>query len=604
MHANGYARNASVELYCFCVVALGLILYGYPVGVTNVMLTSPAQFQRDAGFEGDVETLGMLVSANSAGALIGCALTLVPTRGVAAADALGRVALVKLGAGCYAAASLAMALTPMKLNEIFGSRAVIRWFAACRLLYGIGMTLTYGGAAVYVAELMSQQTRGYYLPMMSVMTMTGDLLGNFVGMPLERAAGGWRVLAALPVPVALAFYAYARKLPDSPRWEVLNATNAAQREGEARRRAAAEKKRGKRGLFGRGRDSNAPSDSESENEPSWTTRDVDLTAARRSLGILRNESAKASFSVTDACVRRSRSGGAGGLLAPSNPDAQSKQMKKEIEQELAEIIDVVKTGSKNGRDCASAVNTDASKRAMTVAFGLSIMSMLSGVPAMSYFTKHIFEMTGHTPTAASGMTTALALCKLIVTIFVAMSLETFGRRRMLLIGISIQGVAMTLLAFLFDGVTWIEDPRHAVSFQLLNGSIAQVADVAIFVNAVGFHLSFWALAWTVANELSPLRTRATIMAINSMFSWTLSTVTVRFLPVMMKSPGISATFGFCAVNLCATIIFVYLYVPETKGRTLEELEIVMTKSSSLRDVVRRLNRPDEDDDLKPLAGAL
>ena len=215
MHANGYARNASVELYCFCVVALGLILYGYPVGVTNVMLTSPAQFQRDAGFEGDVETLGMLVSANSAGALIGCALTLVPTRGVAAADALGRVALVKLGAGCYAAASLAMALTPMKLNEIFGSRAVIRWFAACRLLYGIGMTLTYGGAAVYVAELMSQQTRGYYLPMMSVMTMTGDLLGNFVGMPLERAAGGWRVLAALPVPVALAFYAYARKLPDS-----------------------------------------------------------------------------------------------------------------------------------------------------------------------------------------------------------------------------------------------------------------------------------------------------------------------------------------------------------------------------------------------------
>ena len=279
-------------------------------------------------------------------------------------------------------------------------------------------------------------------------------------------------------------------------------------------------------------------------------------------------------------------------------------MKKEIEQELAEIIDVVKTGSKNGRDCASAVNTDASKRAMTVAFGLSIMSMLSGVPAMSYFTKHIFEMTGHTPTAASGMTTALALCKLIVTIFVAMSLETFGRRRMLLIGISIQSVAMTLLAFLFDGVTWIEDPRHAVSFQLLNGSIAQVADVAIFVNAVGFHLSFWALAWTVANELSPLRTRATIMAINSMFSWTLSTVTVRFLPVMMKSPGISATFGFCAVNLCATIIFVYLYVPETKGRTLEELEIVMTKSSSLRDVVRRLNRPDEDDDLKPLAGAL
>lgn len=63
-------RNPSLELYVFCVCALGLILYGYAVGVTNVMLGSPAQFQRDAGFEGDVETLGMLTSANSLGALI------------------------------------------------------------------------------------------------------------------------------------------------------------------------------------------------------------------------------------------------------------------------------------------------------------------------------------------------------------------------------------------------------------------------------------------------------------------------------------------------------------------------------------------------------
>ena len=79
-----------------------------------------------------------------------------------------------------------------------------------------------------------------------------------------------------------------------------------------------------------------------------------------------------------------------------------------------------------------------------------------------------------------------------------------------------------------------------------------------------------------------------------MFSWTLSTVTVRFLPVMMKRPGISATFGFCATCLFAAVWFVYLYVPETKGRTLEELEMVMTRATSLRDVVRRL-REDRDD---------
>ena len=83
-------RNPTIELYAFAVVALGLILYGYPVGVTNVMLGAPSQFQRDAFVEGDVETLGMLVSANSVGALLGCVLALVPVRGCAAADHFGR----------------------------------------------------------------------------------------------------------------------------------------------------------------------------------------------------------------------------------------------------------------------------------------------------------------------------------------------------------------------------------------------------------------------------------------------------------------------------------------------------------------------------------
>lgn len=97
----------------------------------------------------------MLVSVNSVGVLIGCVLMLVLTCGVAAADALGRVAFVKFGAGCYVVVLFVMVFMLMKLNEIFGSCVVICWFVVCWLLYGIGMTLTYGGAAVYVAELMS-----------------------------------------------------------------------------------------------------------------------------------------------------------------------------------------------------------------------------------------------------------------------------------------------------------------------------------------------------------------------------------------------------------------------------------------------------------------
>ena len=565
-------RNPTIELYAFAVVALGLILYGYPVGVTNVMLGAPSQFQRDAFVEGDVETLGMLVSANSVGALLGCVLALVPVRGCAAADHFGRARFMRAGASLYFFASIGMCVTPVRsLMDALGRRGPAMWFGFWRLLYGVGQTLSYSGAAVYTAELTSQRTRGYYLPMIAVMTMSGDLLGNFVGLSLEPAKGGWRVLAALPAPVAAAFWYYVGQLPETPRWLVLKATNDAMVA---------------RGGAGKG---NGMVDDE------WTGDDLRLEDARASVAVLRNETVgAASFSFADACLRRKKRAAAAALLVPPDPARQTPEKLDEIEREIDDIVDVIKTTSGDGRDCVSAVDAPASRRAMTVAFGLAIMSMLSGVPAMSYFAKHIFEMTGHSPTLASGMTTALAFVKLVVTVFVAASLETFGRRRMLLTGISIQCVATSLLAYLFDGVTWIEDPRHAVSFQLLNGSVAQVADICIFANAVGFHLSFWALAWTVANELCPLRARATITALNSMFSWTLSTVTVRFLPVMMKRPGISATFGFCATCLFAAVWFVYLYVPETKGRTLEELEMVMTRATSLRDVVQRL-REDRDD---------
>jgi len=201
-------------------------------------------------------------------------------------------------------------------------------------------------------------------------------------------------------------------------------------------------------------------------------------------------------------------------------------------------------------------------------------------------------MTGHTPVMASSMTTGLAFVKLLATIFLALSLETLGRRKMLLVGTSIQCIASVLLAFAFDGLTWIEDPKHAISFQLLNGSLADIADVAIFANAIGFHIGFWALTWTIANELSPLRSRSTILAINAVFGWTLSIVTVRFMPVMMKSPGISSTFGFMAVSNAVTILGVFLYVPETKGRSLEHVERIMSNARSLRDVVCQLSRAD------------
>ena len=567
-------RNPAVELYVFCTCAVGLILYGYAAGASSVMLGSSKQFTRDFNVDGDVDVLGALVACTSVGALIGAFIAVAPVRGVALADAYGRISLMRAGAGCYVAGGALGALTPgaatswvdastftpFKCSAKFG----VYWFGATRVVYGVGMSLCYQATAVYVAEMSSQRSRGFYLPMIAVMTMVGDLAGNFVGLALERASGSWRMLAALPVPFASAYAYYVGKCPDSPRWLILNATNASKNDSSAMRATT-----------------NLVYDDDSYDNMA----DVDLRRARETLAVLRSTSADASFSISDTCFRGRRGGMLGVLENPEVPDAMTRE---EIERELDDILAVVKASADTAnRNVCATLNQTGTRRAMYVAFGLSMMSMLSGAPALTYFMKHIFEMTGHTPIRATSLTTGLAFVRLLVTLFVAIWLETFGRRKMLLIGTSIQLLATTILTFIFDGLKWIETP--AVSFQVLQGSLASAADFAIFANAVGFHIGFWALAWTVSNELSPLRSRATIVALNAVFSWILSIITVRFLPAMMASPGIGATFGFCAGSLFLTVIFIYFYVPETKGRSLEEVEMIVAKAASLRDVVREMN---------------
>ena len=368
------------------------------------------------------------------------------------------------------------------------------------------------------------------------MTMSGDLLGNFVGLSLEPAKGGWRVLAALPARGGGVFGITSGSCR-SPRWLVLKATNDAMVARGARGRGT-----GWSMMNGR------------EMIYDWRMR------ARR-WRYLRSEDRGSGVVLISptACLRPKKRAAAAALLVPPDPARQTPEKLDEIEREIDDIVDVIKTTSGGGDASASPVDADVAGYDGRLRSRHHVHALRrSGV---SSFAKHIFEMTGRSPTLASGMTTALAFVKLVVTVFVAASLETFGRRRMLLTGISIQCVATSLMAYLFDGVTWIEDPRRAVSFQLL-GASPRSPTFAVFANAGGFHLSFGPLRVDGGQRIVPAPRAATITALNSMFSWTLSTVTVRFLRMMnvhdIRRRLITLTCLFAAVW------FVYLYVPETK----------------------------------------
>lgn len=573
-HAHITDRGTVVELAAFAVLALGLALWGYPLGVTAVAALSPNQLSRSLGVPLDARAVGMIVSAHGVGALVGAVATVAPASGATAADRFGRRAGVAASARLFALGSLGMCLTPIGTMKRYGGwfgasdATALRWFVFFRATYGVGCGTCLATTAAYVAEISSVRRRGTLLVCMSAVEIVGELIGDFLGLAVERAPGAWRALLALPIPVALAYGALARVIPESPRWCVLKATN----EAMARRETRGE-----------------PSDT-------WTYEELDLADARASESVLRNERAT-TLAATDVCVRRSKDGGGlSEIFRVPERASLSEAVKSDIERELREISDVIRSQRSTSTTCASIVDAPSTRRAMTVAFGLSILSALSGAPALTFFAKHVFEMTGHTPTIASSMTTALALAKLVAAAFVALTLERVGRRPMLLTGAFMQLGAISVLACVFDGIEWIEDPRAAAAFQLLSGFVARAADACVVTAAIGHALSFWCLAGTVSNEISPIRARAMVLGFTSAFAWTLQTLAVRFFPIMMRRPGPSHVLGFFACVNAFACFFIWRHVPETRGRSLEEIELAMCEESTLVAVARRLARPPADDD--------
>ena len=216
--------SPAVERYLFGFFSIGCLLAGYCVGSSNVTLSQQCagQFSEDA----DPETSSKLVAANSVGALAGCLLLM------RLGDALGRRRVIRASAHAFLAGSLLTAGCPCPGQRGFDASATAAVLALGRFLWGLGGALNFQATSQYVAEVMSQETRGFYLPLLSLVVVVGDLCGAAVGATAESLACGWRVAAAAMALPALALAHVAAVLPESPRWLALSAVVRAR--GDAR----------------------------------------------------------------------------------------------------------------------------------------------------------------------------------------------------------------------------------------------------------------------------------------------------------------------------------------------------------------------------------
>ncbi len=202
--------------------------------------------------------------------------------------------------------------------------------------------------------------------------------------------------------------------------------------------------------------------------------------------------------------------------------------------------------------------------ALTVGVGVAFINQMVGVNAVIYYAPSILSDAGFGDSGAILATTGIGLVNCVVTGAALLTIDRIGRRPLLLVGTT--GVTLSLIVL---GLAYLLPPQTAlVNFILVAGLMVYIAS---------FAASLGICIWLLNSEVYPLEVRGKGSATGSITHWVLDLIIASTVLTLINTITETGTFGLYAVFGIIGIIFFFRVVPETKGRTLEEIEEELEK---------------------------
>jgi predicted MFS family arabinose efflux permease len=117
----------------------------------------------------------------------------------------------------------------------------------------------------------------------------------------------------------------------------------------------------------------------------------------------------------------------------------------------------------------------------------------------------------------------------------------------------------------------------------LEGGLGIIATISLMLFVSFFAIGLGPVFWLLISEIYPLSVRGSAMGLVTVANWGANLLVSLTFPVLTDGVGTSATFWLFGLCSLAGLVFVYRYVPETKGRTLEAIEDDLRQNISLAD---------------------
>jgi MFS family permease len=189
---------------------------------------------------------------------------------------------------------------------------------------------------------------------------------------------------------------------------------------------------------------------------------------------------------------------------------------------------------------------------------LAMFNQLSGINAIIYYSKRIFEMAGFDTSNAYLQSIYIGTANLVFTLLAMSVIDKFGRKKLLLIGSvgMILFLGLTAFAFKDPGVSNPNVVWYLIGF------------IAFFAFSQG------AVIWVFISEIFPNSVRSQGGSLGSFTHWIMAAIISYAFPVIVKSSpgGGYYSFIFYTAMMVLHLLFVWKYLPETKGKTLEKIQ--------------------------------
>jgi len=185
---------------------------------------------------------------------------------------------------------------------------------------------------------------------------------------------------------------------------------------------------------------------------------------------------------------------------------------------------------------------------------IAVFNQLSGINALIYYTRRIFEMAGAEGTSALAQSVIIGLTNLVFTMAALAVIDHFGRKKLMLAGSIGYILSLSIVAWAFYSGA---------------GGVMVLAGFILFIAAHAFGQG--AVIWVFISEIFPNALRARGQALGSFTHWIMAALISQTFPMFAEQLGwrIFALYGLCMVGQLLWVLFV---MPETKGVPLEQMQ--------------------------------